>query len=304
MTNKQIVGIMTFTLAFMLIGTFAYADGNLADDYFELIGTTAFRIVRGSEAPPNEVYIPAYRLHNGDYLPITEIGRPTIESGTRPTFSGRTNITAVHIPDTVIAIGPSAFSMCTKLTSIAIPKSVVSMDYRSFAQCTGLIDITVDKDNPNFTSENGVLYNKTKTEIIIFPANNSIIFIPTSVTSIGRNAFNFNSHIVNLTIPEDVTSIDTQAFAFCKNLTSVIIHGRVAYIGLLAFQDTNITSVTFQDIIPTIKYQGLTQGITLEFSFSRSITDISFPGDLHDKYDAGGPGTYTRDITSNIWTKQ
>jgi hypothetical protein len=91
----------------------AYATGNLSDGYFELNGT-AFRIVRGTDSlPPNEVHIPAYRLYNDEYLPITAIGRTNDSS--EGVFYGRPFITTVHIPDTVMFIYGGHFTIVQAL---------------------------------------------------------------------------------------------------------------------------------------------------------------------------------------------
>ena len=57
---------------------------------------------------------------------------------------------------------------CRSLSKVSIPSSVTSI-FSYFTDCTRLISIEVDKDNPNYSSYDGVLYNKDKTEFIVFP---------------------------------------------------------------------------------------------------------------------------------------
>ena len=58
------------------------------------------------------------------------------------------------------------------------------------------------------------------------------IVIPSSVTSIGANAFcNCDDHLTSLVIPSSVTTIAQLAFQNCKSLTSIVIPASVTSIG-------------------------------------------------------------------------
>jgi hypothetical protein len=220
---------------------YAHYTGNLDDDYFELItvemtdftyedNINTYRIVRGNESPPEEVFIPAY--YNGK--PVTEIGKVTdfIDG----TFSD-SNITSIHIPNTIAVINNATFFYCPNLTSILIPASVTLIGSRyTFRHCENLISINVDSNNPNYSSEGGILYNKTKTEIIAFPSASGDIVIPSGVTVIGELAFQY-TNIVNVILPISVTTIGTGAFA-SETLETINMPG-VTIIGNGAFSITN-----------------------------------------------------------------
>ena len=152
------------------------------------------------------------------------------------TFTGCYNLTSVTIPDSVTSIGNSAFVNCESLTSITIPNSVTSIGEAAFLSCENLIEINVDSNNTNYSSENGVLFNYDKTELIQYPMGNiqTTYTIPNSVKSIWDNAFWGCTSLTNITIPNSVTSIGYDAFANCS-LTSVTIPNSVTNIGGSAF---------------------------------------------------------------------
>ncbi|MCL2759373.1 MAG: leucine-rich repeat domain-containing protein, partial [Treponema sp.] len=94
-------------------------------------------------------------------------------------FSSCTGLTSITIGNSVTSIGNYAFSE-TGITSITIPDSVTSIGVGSF---TGLISIHISNNHPNFTIQDGILYNKEKTEIVlIFDIKSGNINIPNSVT--------------------------------------------------------------------------------------------------------------------------
>ena len=74
------------------------------------------------------------------------------------------------IPNPVETIGYNAFLNCTALTSVIIPASVKTIGSTVFLNCTALTAITVDPGNQNYSSDNGVLFNKTKQSLICYPA--------------------------------------------------------------------------------------------------------------------------------------
>ncbi len=159
---------------------------------------------------------------------------------------GKTD-THYTIPDSVTKISNEAFSNCSSLTSVTIPRSVISIGYDAFSHCTGLSIINVDSSNPNYSSMDGNLFNKDKTELIQYAIGktDTQYTIPNSVTSID-GAFSYCSNLTNVTIPSSVTSIDGYTFLNCSSLKSVTIPDSVTNIGYDAFYDCiNLTDVYY-----------------------------------------------------------
>ena len=158
------------------------------------------------------------------------------------------------IPNSVTSIGDLAFEYCKGLTSITIPNSVASIGDRAFGGCTSLTSINVDTCNNEYSSENGVLFNKNKTKIITCPeGKNGIYTIPNGVTSIGKYAFGYCTDLISITIPDSVTSIGYMAFGGCTGLTSVTIPNNVTSIGAGAFWScSSLTSITIPNSVTSI----------------------------------------------------
>jgi len=151
-------------------------------------------------------------LTSGDYEYEVSNGQATI---TRYIGSGG-NIT---IPSTlggysVTFIDRSAFWGCTSLTGVTIPSSVTSIGASAFSPCDSLTSIAVNVTNPNYASENGVLFNKDKTRLVRYPRGKPGAYtIPDSVTSIGDSAFFYCYSLASVTIPNSITFIGEDAFA-------------------------------------------------------------------------------------------
>ena len=166
---------------------------------------------------------------------------------------------AATIPSTidrykVTGIGWCAFSGCTGLKSVTIPSSVTEIGENAFRGCKGLTSITADKNNKNYTSVNGVLFNKNKTEILAYPnAKSSSYVIPSSVKKIGSAAFYDCTGLKSVTIPSSVKEIGIDAFSGCTGLKSVTISNGVTNIESWAFYGcTGLKSVTIPSSVAEI----------------------------------------------------
>ncbi len=70
--------------------------------------------------------------------------------------------------------------------------------------------------------------------------------IPSSVTTIGDNAFNFCGRIKSVILPEGIVTIGDYAFYECSALTSITLPTTLTTIGQWSFQECySLTSITF-----------------------------------------------------------
>jgi hypothetical protein len=169
------------------------------------------------------------------------------------TFQGCTGLCSVAIPNGVINIGGFAFEG-TGLTNIIIPSSVASIGNAAFGGCFNLTAITVDSNNPNYSSEGGVLFDKSQSKLIQYPAGNAepSYTIPNNVVDIGNLAFYLCTNLIRIAIAGSVVDISSEAFEQCFNLSSVAIGDGVTSIGDWAFTSCgSLASVYFQGNSPT-----------------------------------------------------
>lgn len=140
------------------------------------------------------------------------------------------------IPSSVISLEDYAFLNCTNLDSTTIPASLTNHGNGSFRYTTA--KISVDAANTNYSSQDGVLFNKDKTTLITCPISISEYIIPNSVTNIESSAFYNSRELTTVTIPSSVTSIGESAFAHCQKILSV-------YVNWPAPSEINIQSYAF-----------------------------------------------------------
>ena len=192
---------------------------------------------------------------------VTEIGSSA--------FFGCTSLSSIEIPDSVTSIGFYAFSGCKNLSSIEIPDSVTEIGYRTFYGCEKLSAINVSSGNNNYSSIDGVLFNKDKTELEQYPAEKSetMYIIPNSVTKIDENAFCGCTSLEEITIPDSVTEIGKSAFYGTQLIET---QDGVEYVGKwVVGSDKDITSAEIKDG---------TKGIACSAFLSRNnLATISIP---------------------------
>ena len=188
-------------------------------------------------------------------------------------FWGCERLASITMPG-VISIGADAFRQCESLTSVVLPKSVSSIAGNVFTYCYNLERISVDKENKNYISADGVLFDKNCTTLITYPTakKNAVYNIPKSVTTIVSGAFWDCDSLTSVTIPDGVTSIGDYAFFGCSVLASVNIPKGVTSIGEATFLGCNLTRLT----IP----EGVTQIGDKAFRDCNRLTSVVIPGSV------------------------
>ena len=211
---------------------------------------------------------------------LTSVSIPsTITSIAANAFFGCSGLTSVTIPASLTSIGYNAFFGCSGLTSVTIPASVTSIGADAFRNCTNVSSITVAGTNVNFSSENGILFNKAKTTLILYPpaSLNTSYVIPSTVYAISAYAFNQCANLTTLTIPNGMGTINNFTFTLCNLLSTVIFLGDVPVIYSNNFTATDDTAVYINstaNINSSFKLSMFTNVISQNIP---TLTNFSFP---------------------------
>ena len=153
------------------------------------------------------------------------------------TFYGCKLLQEVNIPDSVTKIGNSAFCDCDSLQEINIPSSVEEIGNQAFGFCDVLTSVKINGNNENFIMENGILYNKDKTRILICSRDSQkeSYQIPSTVETIDQSAFANCNTIKSMLLPEGITKIERSTFYNCTELENINIPNTVISIFPYAF---------------------------------------------------------------------
>jgi len=177
------------------------------EDFFTYLLLDNEITITGYLGSETEIEIPA----TIDNYAVTEIGTYA--------FSDNNSLTSVTIPDSVTSIGDFAFKNCSSLAKIDLPKQLdymgesifeacsslkkitlpddFSIYFAASTGCSALTEIAISSNNEHYCTENGVLFNKNKTELIWYPA--------------GKTETSY-------TIPDSITVIQSDAFSNCSAL--------------------------------------------------------------------------------------
>ncbi len=192
-------------------------------------------------------------------------------------FMGCSGLTSITLPDHLTEIYSDAFSSCSSLDTIFIPENVEYIDGGAFSGCTNLKSINVHTSNTNYSSVDGVLFNKDKTVLSKYPpaktgnfdfpesvteiSNNAFgsciglteIAIPDSITRIGLSAFEKCSSLSSITIPDSITELEGYTFVGCGNLSTINLPDTLSYIGPYTFYTCrNLKSIALPDSVNRI----------------------------------------------------
>ena len=174
---------------------------------------------------------------------------------TPPWYYYRDRITEVVIEQGVTSIGKDGFWKLFSLTSVQLPGSLKSIGSSAFHDCWKLESINVSADNKTYSSENGVLFNKNKTELLMYPAakTNTSYTVPSSVVNIGEAAFVECDNLKEIVLPEGVENIGKSAFSRCLNLENITLPKSLKTIGEEAFSACfSLKNITLPNNLTTI----------------------------------------------------
>jgi len=130
----------------------------------------------------------------------------------------------------LVNLGDFALMYCNSVSTFNLPASLTNIGFRPFGYCTNHNYFVVDPANPNYSSPDGVLYNKDLTKLVYLPCGRSGTYlIQPNVQTIGTNAFYGCNLLTTITIPNNLTTIESRGFGYNNLLSSFIAESTQPY---------------------------------------------------------------------------
>ena len=241
----------------------------------------------------------------------------SVETVGKYCFAGCARIKNISIPNSVKTLEYAAFAECTKLTqitlnqnlevigdyafnylnieSITIPAKVKEIGATAFVNAKKLKNINVDTNNNYYSSVNGILFNKDKTTLLIYPAGKTeaTYEIPSTVKIVDENAFIdvpiksiiipnsveelrdwcfARTNITTITIPNTVKKMGYGICAGCTELKSAIVNSSTNLPYEMFYECTNLSKITLNNNIEEFDSR--------VFMNCTSLTEITLPTNL------------------------
>ena len=115
-------------------------------------------------------------------------------------------------PEGMLHLGENSFHSAFKENTVSIPASLTSIEKGAFSNVF-VTAFNVDPENSEFTSVDGILYDKNITTLINYPADKqeTLFEIPQTVSSILKDAIEVTNTLEKIVIPASVTLIEEEA---------------------------------------------------------------------------------------------
>lgn len=154
----------------------------------------------------------------------------------------------VYIEEGQTEINECAYINRDDISVIVIPTSVCNIHSRAFINFYGSYRVNIS--NPNYSSSDGILYNKDKSILLRVPIKVGFDAYSTAaaVKTIGKYAFQGLIHLISIDIADNVERIED--FAFCENLDLEEVHisKNIKYMGHQLFIGCDNLHIIYCDI--------------------------------------------------------
>ena len=201
-----------------------------------------------------------------------------------------TSLTSITLPASTDSINLSLFEECPALTAINVNSSNskyrsidgvlfnkagtkiilypggkpgvytlpdnVTLEIGAFRECYQMTGFNVSSTNPNYSVEDGVLFNKDKTTLIRYPIGKigTSYSVPTGVKIIAPYAFKCCSALLSVSLNNDLRTMEGFIFQYCTGLTSISIPDSLSNLGVTVFYGcSGLTSIDIPDGVTFLK---------------------------------------------------
>ncbi len=166
-------------------------------------------------------------------LPVTAIGINA--------FQKQKALSVMTLPEHLVTVGEHAFYDCDVLKSVYLPDSVREVGRTAFGYCPMIEEIRL---NEGLT---------TIGTLAFYGAKETELTIPSTVETIGSDAFKFNSRLTSIVIPATVKELGTSAFMNCYALESATVENGIESLPAGLFTECKmLTSFEIPDSVTSI----------------------------------------------------
>ena len=149
-------------------------------------------------------------------------------------------IKKITIPEGIEFLGNNTFYHLQHLEEVFISKTINKIGFKIFDKCISLKQIIVDENNEIFSSLDGVLYNKNKTNLIIYPQGKEVNFTGQDPLEVIEEYSFYDTIIENISFPKSIKYIKGQAFE-SSNIKEFKFEGDPPFFEDNAFSSLNLT---------------------------------------------------------------
>lgn len=175
------------------------------------------------------------------------------------------------------------------ITSITVPNTVKYIGFNFYAY-RALKEIVLEDGNTEYTTENGILFNKDKTMLMYAPPAVELeeYTVPDTVTEIHGGAFEFSTTLKKINIPASVETIPRLTFIYNEVLEEINVDSEnpnfVSDNGVLIDKanselmicpaNSSVTEYTVPDYIKTIPSGA--------FAYCKNLTSVVVPESVEE----------------------
>lgn len=136
---------------------------------------------------------------------------------------------AVNMPVTGVSF--YLFNAYSTVETLYIPETVKNLETAGLNYCSKLKKIEVAENNTSFASVDGVLFDKSVSNLLIYPTGKeeTSFAIPNTIKQLGESVFERNTNLTDVLIPASVTYIGKAPFNDNSKITIYADEGTYGY---------------------------------------------------------------------------
>lgn len=183
------------------------------------------------------------------------------------------NLLYIAFNEKISRIEREAFAFCNKLKYVQLGSSVEYVDSTAFNNCDKLESIWVAEDNDFYRTEEGILYNKSRTELIRCPENYAyeIVNVPQSVKILKACSFSRCINLLDIVLPMGLREVEEFTFRDCINILGLTLGDEIERFDVSALEGWG----NHQKVIVSRKFNAKIKYYIEQKLYEKPLVDLS-----------------------------